>query len=104
MLVVIRWQCSRLCLLRFLPREHLDPEAAHTALCALTWFLAPFLEKDLAEAGRLCIVPHKMHIKKDDGDLWFAAGTLQFARTWSAPTRYVTEAMRQCSTVTWVTI
>ena len=62
---------SRLCL----PFIHIgnDPplEDAITSLCSLTWTLAFCLDQNLVRPARLKRISHKMHIREEDGDLWF---------------------------------
>ena len=62
---------TRLCFPFIQASDAVDPEDAIASLCALTWFLAFILEKNLVTTARLCRVSHKMCITEENGDLWF---------------------------------
>ena len=62
---------TRLCFPFLQVSDRLDPENAIASLCCLTWYLAFRLECNLVATARLHLIPHKMRIIKEDGDLWF---------------------------------
>ena len=51
-----------------------DPEKAIESILSLAWLLAYFSAFDLVEKARLGRVLHKMHIKEEEGELWFNKG------------------------------
>ena len=65
---------TRLCFPFLQVSDELDPENAIASLCCLTWYLAFRLERSLVTTARLNLIPHKMTITKEDGDLWFNKG------------------------------
>ena len=62
---------TRLCLPFIQSSEARDIEEAITSLCSLAWFLAFILDRSLVATARLCRIPHKTQIKKEDDDMWF---------------------------------